>query len=400
MTSPRSGAFILSSSQYGNVDTSYWAAMARDLCHALQTHNERVKVINPLSQDMKEVLDAVKNGNGPPHYLITFNLMPKADTSRGSLWPQSKIPMIVICLDHPVHLVRELSEFVDGINANPSVPNHWIGVMEDGHRQFLEEFGWPKDRIFLCAQGGPPPAPLRIPYRNRKNREIIFTGTVAYPSTHAEFCRRQNFHDDHHMTMVGNAVERILDGNEDIYTVVQSALAQGNLPTKTLANLAAVIDRRARSLRRFRVLDQLKRFPVTIHGTAEDEVPGMLPHCSFLAGVDYEKVVGLYTTARIVVNDTINLRHAGLIRLFYPMAQGTVIASDVNQFLRDHFTPGKDFIPLENGRADVDEMVKNVLEDDTFAQEISDECLKNYENAHQWHHRVGELVRVISSIAD
>ena len=157
----RSGAFLLSSSHYGNLDSSYWAVMAEDLCAALRQAGQDCRTLNPSAPGIDAVFDAVLSGGGQPDYLVTFNLMPDVHCSGEWLWGLSRIPLIVLCLDHPLHLARNLTALL--AQAPKVSPRwlHWIGIMEDGHRQFLEGLGWPKDRIFVFSQGGPPPGPCR-----------------------------------------------------------------------------------------------------------------------------------------------------------------------------------------------------------------------------------------------
>jgi glycosyltransferase involved in cell wall biosynthesis len=386
---PLTGAFILSSSHYGDIGDSYWAVMVRDICRALAQAGEDCHPVMPVLPDLNPVISAIMNGKGPPDYIVTFNLMPATSLGEGSMWAQSKVPLIIICLDHPIHLASEVAELLDRTRGTPQERSHWIGVMENGHRHLLHALGWPADRIFLFPQGAPPSAPIRNQYRDTTKNGILFSGTLTLPVSHQDFCDGVGIKDSRLVALLNQAVERILDGQEDIFTACLELYGTAGLPAGAIVQLTALADRRARLLRRFRVLSALSDYPVTIYGSVPPEAARLLPHCTIHDGVSFAKTLELMASARIVINDTINLRDAGLIRLFYAFSLGTVVASDVNRLLETSFRPQRDFIALDARFDGRKETIERVLADDDFAQEMADSGLETFTQHHRWQDRIG-----------
>ena len=393
-TAALTGAFALSTSQYGTVNDSYWAVMAHDICAALGRAGQTCNLVPPIPPHITALVDACLKGSGPPDYVVTFNLMPGLNLGGQSVWELAKLPQTVICLDHPIHLAQQLSALIP-----PSgMPERWIGIMEKEHSHLLHAIGWPADRIFLCPQGAPPPRSHRKSYRQGEKTGIVFSGTLTYPLPHQDYCDSIGLTPPHLRAALEQAVEQALSTEDDIFILAMRLFGEFGLPAVTLVQLTQQIDRRARLLRRFRVLSSLSDFPITVYGSAEPDVARQLPHCTFHPGVGWSQMQNLMESARIVVNDTINLRDAGLIRLFYPMSLGTVVASDVNRMLRTSFTPQRDFIAVGDDRSETKATVEQVLHDDTFAQTMADNALTIFTKGHQWDSHISGLLTALASI--
>lgn len=402
----RSGVFFLQKAAYGTIETSYWGIMVKDICTALVASGQNCTPMTLAQSECYPVIEGMLIGRPPPHYVINFNVRPVAEVSFGqpgrtvnneSVWVHSKIPLIILCLDHPVHIAKDLSSLLDKRKDTEREAQAWVGIMEEGHRSFLLDLGWPHNRIFICPQGGPPPS-CNESYRDGRRHGILFTGSLLSPPvSHQEFSESVQAAPNV-AKLLGESVERILDGHDDVYTSCRDTFAALELPIETLIDLTMIVDSRTRLLRRFRVLNALSAFPITFYGNVVPDAAKLLPHCTFKDGIGLAETLEIAARSRIVVNDTINLRDSALIRLFYAMSLGTIVASDVNRFLENQFSPQRDFIALGPQWADANDVIERVLHDDEFAQEMADSCTKVYSPAHQWQSHIKELLSVLNAL--
>ncbi len=95
--------------------------------------------------------------------------------------------------------------------------------------------------------------------------------------------------------------------------------------------------------------------------------------------------------ARIAINDTVNLGGAMLIRFFYPMAVGCLVATEVNDFVAREFRDGENVIGLAPDDPANGERIRVILEHPEQAQAMADAATATYAAGHTWSHRVEAL---------
>ena len=393
------GAFLLTSLATGGDQSSYWGVMGQDICAGLSDAGETCRLFGPDSPGCQELLQSIVLGNRSLGYSLGFNLMPDIlAPTKESVWAIAKVPLIISCLDHPTHLYDRLARVLGLTKDQPGLPPRHIGIMEDRHRECLLDLGWPSSLIFTFSQGGPPPAPAPIPYAHR-NRSVLFFGTIGTPVSHEVFLGQVGWESQALRTALGEAIEETLEGTDDVYSICKRKFLSFGFPLQSTGKITVLVDRRARTLRRFRMLESLTGIDINVYGKVEAEAARRLSHCTFHGEVDFESQRALTRQARIVLNDAINLRDSALIRAFYTMAEGTVLATEMNDFFQAHFMPVNGVIPLGKPWQETASLLKDRLDDTNALQTIADAALAHYTTSHQWTSRLPGLLSVLGQIA-
>ena len=115
------------------------------------------------------------------------------------------------------------------------------------------------------------------------------------------------------------------------------------------------------------------------------------PKGTFHAAKSWQDLVEYMGDARVAINDTVNLGQAMLIRFFYPMAVGCLVATEVNDFVNREFRDGENVIGLVPDDPANGERVRAVLENPERAQDMADAATATYAAGHTWSHRVEAL---------
>jgi hypothetical protein len=387
----RSGFFISNTlHHYGANQVNYWSIMAEDICRALGRAGEDCRLLQPVMEELGPALDGMLGGKRPPHYIVNFNLRPELNLGQGKdLWRQSLTPVIMLCLDHPMHLAG----FILALLADGPPGHRQVGVMEEAHRRFLLASGCAADSVFVMAQAGPPPRAGRKSLAERRGG-VVFAGTVMSPGSHADFCDSLGEVRPDIRKRLGEAVDEVVAGEDDVADIVLRHLAEfgATLDQPHFLKAATAIDTRSRQLRRMAMLESLAGLPITVHGIADAAAQRRLPHCRFVGNTDFHQLLDVFSDATVVLNDTINLRESSLIRLFYAMASGCLVATEVNEFINHAFPPGRCVVPLggDGGR-----MLADCLADNDRAQGMVDAATLEYSAGHQWDNRLAGLLLAI-----
>lgn len=392
----RQGAFLINATSCAGANRDYWSVMVEDVCAALTAAGEDCR---PVPFDMAAfgpICDAAVKGAAPPDYLALFNLLPDLQSSGQSIWHGAKVPLLIPCLDHPAHLAETLTKLLSRWRAEPALPCRMIGVMEDTHRPFLAAIGWPAEAVFTFAQGGPPPLKDPRPIGARPDG-AVFMGSVRAPVSDADFFATLGIGEPGIRQGLTAAVEETLAGNDDVMAVAMRHLAPHITDPWRLCLSIAVVDGRARTLRRFRLLDSLAGVPITVFGNVEAGAATLLPHCHPAGPLPFPDILARLEHTRVVVNDTINLRGSALIRLYYALSRGCIVATELNDFIAAAFTPGRAVIPVGPDRPDGRAMLEDVLAGGRTADDMAAAAIAAYAAGHTWRHRIGDFTRAIAS---
>lgn len=395
-SSVRTGLAVSGESIYGSHEDNYWRVMLNDIRQALEAAGGRLDVVGP-------TVEEVLRGETPP-YVILFNFKPKLfvgkedrQTHVGSFWRNAPTRLIGLCIDHALNVLEPLLELQQAARANPKLPPRYVGVMEQSHIDFLKAFGFDTSRSFVFAQAGPPPNPARLPIADR-DVDIIGSGSLNdLTPDHEHWAEILGSSDAGTIKLFERITDQVIDGDADIHEMVHPELQKAgiNLSSEIYVAVLRAIDRRARDIRRHRMLELVKGFDVRFYGNASEKVRQQLPHISFHEPVSFARLVELYGNAKVAINDTINLRESALVRMFYAMAEGCVVASQPNAFLDREFISGRGYVPLSNSRPDGLELLRRCIEAPAEGQAIAEHGLSVYERGHTWGHRIEPLLRVI-----
>ncbi|MBI3445968.1 MAG: glycosyltransferase family 1 protein [Magnetospirillum sp.] len=299
---------------------------------------------------------------------------------------------INIMIDHPLHLRDKIIHFEDANSHDrhrqaPAPPGIY-GIMEPEHAVFLNDLGIADSRIFPFPQAGPPPSATIAPFEQR-DIDILFHGTIGelLPDD-VFFGRIGSFGSLRQATKA--AIDAVLNLEGDVYLIARRELAARDLPFDA-GLMAEQVDRRVRTLRRHHLLSTFSGRQIHFCGTVCDSFKRANPNGIYHGELSFTEVAALSRRAKVVLNDSINLRHALLMRAHYAMAEGCVLASERNPTIETQFTDMKDVLILD-GTAEDNERLSAVVGDRRLWSDISGRGIESHVRSHQWDHRVGALM--------
>ncbi|WP_096704340.1 glycosyltransferase [Magnetospirillum sp. 15-1] len=395
------GMILFNTSVYGGVSDSYWTVMMEDIAAALHRRGDDCICINPDNPEHIKLLQIVALGAGWPRYLLLFNFAPALaranDPSALGVLGGIKAPYISLFLDHPALLGKGVAEMEAGIAADPSLrPLRHYGLMEREHLAVMDKLGVPASSCFLFPQAGGAPVAEPRPMGLR-SIPAIFAGTIEAEVSNQEFCEQMGLKDPLYCRLADEAVSEIMDGQCDVYEIVARLFAGTEIvaTTTNLIELIRRLDYRARTLRRHRMFRCLRHLPIQYYGNASDDFKRNNTNIEFMGSIGFRGLLDVMNDTKVMLNDTINLRSSTLIRVFYGMSRGCLVASEVNSFIETEFvTPGA-AVAIDYNDCSAGERIMDLVNRPVEAQAMTHKALQIYSGAHTWDHRVTALLDVI-----
>lgn len=383
------------------VEGSYWTIMGQDIAAALAVRGHQLSVINIAREDHRNILFPMLLGGPAPDAFVLFNFLPKfeaPDKSETGLMGKLTGKIVCICLDHPIHLAKTLREQAALIAAHPALrTRRWFGVMEPSHMACVESLGFARERIFVMGQGGPPLAETTPLPLAERSIPFLFAGTIGPMADMDAFAQALRVTNPDDRAALDAAIAETIDGKRDVFEIVRDrfapAVAAGRL--RDVHALAATIDKRARQMRRRRLLLGLRHLPIQFCGDIDPGFLADFPNAKRRGRISFADTLALMRDTRVVINDTINLRQSALIRFFYAAGEGCVLASETNPFIAQAFPPGEAMIALD-GRGGTDAgMLTAALDNPVALQSIADRGRALMGASHTWAHRIDGLVAAL-----
>ena len=377
----------------------YWYKMVQDVCAALARANCPCDPLAPtILEDVVPILRQADTKK--PCFAASFNfrIFGIDESLQRQVFPDEfmEAPPIISLLDHPAHEFDSLMQFEKFSHARPNVVAPRYGVMDPDHVAFMIDQGIATDRVFLFPQGGPPVTSVPPPMTERPI-DFIFHGSIAELESDDAFFSRLGITNPTARTLFEGAMEQVLNGSQDPYNAAQTAL--NNLGHKAPAAAAAMakdVDRRARVLRRWTMLTNLKDLPIHFCGSVCTSFKRQNPNGIYLGPLPFTEVTEQIRSSKIMLNDTINLRHTALMRLHYAMADGCVVASEQNLGLSQQFEDGRNILFLTGTTEDAQKL-QALAADSPTLQSIAEAATATHSTAHLWDHRIGGLLSAIAT---
>jgi hypothetical protein len=398
------GLFFLNETQYGNSRDSYWSLLVEDVAAALSARQHPCVPFDVTSKDQLDFLAAVCNQGGFPRFIANFNFCPALTSpenmSKIGLLGNAPFPSLALFMDHPCHLAEPIGEMEALIEKQPELaPLRRYLIIEEEHRAFMHYLGVPDERIGVMAQGGPPPGEPRSRFVER-NIPLVFAGTIIPLDADSAFHLRAGCSDPAHAAALDQAVHETLEGTRDIFEIVRDAFA-GLLDGETapdLADLVSCVDTRTRAIRRHSMLEPLKNLPIHFFGNIAPEFRRDRPLSIFHGPVTYRDLLNIFDRTKVVLNDSINLRSSALVRMYYPMARGCLIAGTADDFLTSAFQDGEEMLFLRPGKEGRDAL-RECLRDVARCETMAEAGKARYAAGHTWGHRIGPLIDILDGKA-
>lgn len=402
---PRPSLFFSTYQAYGFGAGNYWSTMIADICGALGRAGAACDLVEAANaQSFQAFLGAAIPE--PRSFIASFNfIVPFPDIKVGGkfIFVQELFPVraVTIFLDHPVHLAATIHRFewsarTHAYRPAPAPPPVY-GVMEPGHAALLLDLGIAPERIFPFPQAGPEPAGAVTPLAHR-SIDTLFHGTIADLPPIDAFLDEQKIVDRDLRDAFHTVLESALAGSEDVYAGSKRrlmALGQTANPLN-IAEFARLVDVRARAVRRWTMLSALSDLEIVFCGAVAESFRRANPKGDFRGPKSFAEVSDLVRRSKIVLNDSLNLRHGALMRFHYAMAEGCILATESGDWYRTEFAEGEAAVLLPADQSS-SERLREVLADGDRAQRIADAGRARQAAAHRWDHRVGPMLRAVAS---
>lgn len=393
-TGKSAGVFLQPITKYGDVtdqDRSYWAVMIDDINKALMNVGLDCQRIKGFDETDVAKLNALHSSGNDPDFILTFNMLP--DLSFQKQYYVDAVQSKVICLfmDNPIWHMQIFSAFTRW-------RDFYFGIMDAAHGAFLKTVGVDENKIFLFPQAGPEIQADPIPFTDRET-DVMFMGGIGKPTTDKEFLAGFANTNDAIQRALLMAHDQVLEQSGEALAAFQSSLmAAGEdraIHIEILARAASDIDRRARTIRRYRLFETLKNIPVTFYGAYDDAFKKSQPLATFKDGVTFKDIEAAMGNTKIVINDNINMQGAALMRFFYGISRGALMATELNDYLKTGFKAGEHVIELGINSADNANRIQNALASPGAAQTMIDRSSAVYKDHHLWGHRLPSLLPLL-----
>ena len=389
---------------YGASQNNYWSAMIKDICAALNRAGTQCDIVEAKNNnDFQNFLCVAIRENRK--FIATFNFVapfPEISVCGNKVLMQELFSArsVTIFLDHPVHLTNAIGRFEQSgrrHNYRPTAaPLPVYGIMESGHAEILHDLGVDSKRIFLFPQAGPSPLQVSLQPLPKRPIDLLFHGTISDVMPEEDFLKKHGLQHPSVRETVSQALSDALDGNEDIYISVKSGLSrrgiQNNVPRD--AELARLLNLRARAIRRWKLLSTLSDIEVHFCGDVSDRFKAENPKGIYHGPMSFSAVCDLLKQTKVALNDTINLRQAALIRFHYAMAHGCVVATEGNDWIRTNYSDGDDVLVLKGGGTDKAKITA-LLGDLDYAQSVACAGMAKQVAGHQWDHRLPPFLNAL-----
>lgn len=381
----------------------YWYKMVQDVCDALARAGCPCTPLAPAV--LEDVVPFLRHADATkPRFAASFNFRifgidELTETLKRGVFPYEfmEAPPIISLLDHPAHEFQSMQQFEKFSRTRPAIAPPLYGVMDQDHIAFMADQGIAPERVFLFPQGGPPSANDAPPMTERPI-DFIFHGSIAELESDDAFFTRLGITNPTARTLFEGVMEQVLSGAEDPYQAAKAALTSlGYKAPAAAAAMAMDVDRRARLVRRWRMLSNLKDLTIHFCGSVCTSFQRQNPNGIYLGALPFTDVADKVRHSKIMLNDTINLRHTALMRLHYAMADGCVVASQSNRGLIQNFKDGQDIVFL-TGTADDAPKLLDLALDLSGLQTIADTAAGTHNGNHLWDNRLEGFLKALHSI--
>lgn len=393
--------FFSTHMSYGFSSGSYWSTMISDLCCALDRCGVDCDLVEAMdNQGFQAFLgNAIRQRR---QFIATFNfIVPFPDITVGgkTIFMQELFAAqsVTIFLDHPVHLAPAILRFEagakhHGYRPEPAPPPIY-GVMEADHAVLLNDLGIGAERIFIFPQAGPKSDATVLPLSQRPI-DYLFHGTIADLSSEDAFFLQHELHDQARRDAAHRVMEAVLSDREDVYAASKRCLDECGQAVEGVlyvAEFARIMNVRMRLVRRWRLLSGLSSLNIHFCGDVADSFRAANPRGVYLGAKNFADVSDLVGQSKIVLNDTINLRDAALMRFHYAMAQGCLMATESSAWFRSTYSNGQDVLLLDANQEHTDQL-RCALDNLGAAQEIAYAGQAKQVKDHLWDHRIGKML--------
>ncbi len=292
-------------------------------------------------------------------------------------------------VDHPVYHYNRLKNKLN---------NEIVTFADRKHVEFYKEIFDDKNCFFL-----PSGATFNFYFKNKSNKEtdIIFAGTVNDPNIYRNKWLKENgkiakiFDSllEHALSKEFLIIKKDLN-----YILAKLNFSLNDFNINILYEYSQLVDRYVRSYRRIKVVNKLSQFNVKLFGKNWDKCISSKNNLIIEKSISFKKLIQEINNAKISINVLPEFSEGGHERILNSMYYGTMVATNVNKYLREHFEDGKDILFFNWN--DLDLLVNKInyyLNNKKELRRIAVNGQKNVQKHHTNFHRAKEIINYLKN---
>ncbi len=301
---------------------------------------------------------------------------------------------VSIMLDHPCSLTKELAA-----KHSENAVTAWVDAT---HVQAVQALGF-RHRAMFLPHAGPTPTDNSHAFEER-DIDLLFTGTLGEPVDRSSWAEANPGVSPVVPQLLFDTIERIeATGGAALPVLLaimqQHGVSPSSLTRDSFAELMDLVLRIGEINRRVNILQTLPdNLNIVI---ASDYLPACLKDRANIryAGYidDFDEIRSLARKARVVLNATSKFPAGSHERIWYGMAEGAVVLTDISVFMQQDFRDRENILYLPQRHfapGDLDD-IGATIKDVARLKEIADDARSVYEARHSWTKRAPLLAKAM-----
>ncbi len=276
--------------------------------------------------------------------------------------------------------------------------NHIISCVDKKHADYANSYYSNIDHTFFIPHGGNPSPISLIPYENRCY-EICLIG--SYQDIDQLKSQIDSFPEPD-KSIIMSIISQLTSGsNATIEELLHYQLLKRNikLPDYAFANLlfaSSIVDIYIRNYNRKLILDKLTSEGITIDvfGNGWESYNCKHPeNLRYHGNKPYHDILSVMSNSKIVLNPLPLFRDGSHERVFSSMLCGALCLSEINTYLSEEFSHGKDIVFYD--MSDLDTLASNIkalLSDANLSHKISENGKEKVFLKHLWENRAKDII--------
>jgi glycosyltransferase involved in cell wall biosynthesis len=303
-------------------------------------------------------------------------------------------PMVSIMGDHPCQRVRQLA-----IRASDHAVTAWSDA---SHLPALKALGFPHRAVFL-PHAGPEPTQKAVPHGER-DIDVLFVGTLHEPSDRGRWRAANPGVSPIVPDLIFDTIDVIEQQGMPVLSATLEVMRQHRLSPSLFtrddfASLMSTIQDLGEVNRRVRILAAL---PDDLEiAVVSNRLPRALQDRSnirFLGYInDFDRVRDLMRNARIVLNTTSKFPAGSHDRIWFAMAEGAVVLTDMSRFMQQDFPDGESILYLPQKPFEDEDLEPAIaaIENPRQLARLADRASAVYRERHTWTMRAPHLIEAM-----
>ena len=312
------------------------------------------------------------------------------DFNHRIVFPEDR-PTVSIMLDHPCSLMKELAA-----KHSENAVTAWVDAT---HGPAVQALGFRHRAMFLPHAGPTPSASCRA--FDERDIDVFFAGTLGEPIDRASWAAANPDAAPIVADLLFDTIERIEATGGAVLPVLLAVMQQHGLSPAALTrdNFAELMDlalRIGEINRRVNILETLPRDLTLV--IASDHLPaclkdrGNIRYAGYIE--DFDEICGLMRRARVVLNATSKFPAGSHERIWYGIAAGAAVLTDLSVFMKQDFVDRENIFYLPQRRLAAGD-ISAVIKDNARLDAIADRARTVYAARHSWMKRAPLLAEAL-----